>query len=155
MLTQKRLKEVLDYSPETGIFTRIRSGAVITKPNDNGYIRTMVDYKSYYAHKLAWLYVYGVWPDALDHIDHRKPNNRIINLREAAQSENSKNRSTSRNNKSGFNGVHWHERDKGWLAVINVNKKPVYLGQFKDKFEAICARASANNKYGFHPNHGR
>lgn len=162
MLTQSELKEHLKYDQETGAFTRIKSISNYVKVGDiaghvrqDGYVRVSVKGKIYLAHRLAWLYVYGGWPrEQIDHINHARADNRIENLREATNHENSKNRPPQNNNTSGVVGVHWYKPTKRWMAYIRVNKVNVNLGYFMDKFEAICARKSAERKYGFHLNHG-
>lgn len=160
MLTQKRLKEMLDYNPETGVLTwvisqgRVKTGDICNSKCRYGYVMVRLNSKKYRAHRLAFLYMTGKWPEFIDHINHVRDDNRWVNLREVTYQENNRNASISKNNKSGFTGVCWITRDEKWLAKIVINKKPVYLGFYGDRFEAICARASANNKYGFHPNHG-
>ena len=155
-LTQKSLKAILDYNQETGIFTRKKNGRPITKPNDNGYIRITINYKRYYAHRLAWLYVYGSFPEKqIDHINHDRSDNRAANLRCVSQQTNARNASMSTNNTSGVTGVYRCKRRRAWFSSIMINGKTKCLGYFKDKFEAICARKSVENKYGFHANHGR
>ncbi len=96
----------------------------------------------------------GKWPKEIDHINHKRSDNRWANLRETLENENYKNKSLMSNNSSGVHGVSWNKKDKVWTAMIGVCKKVIYLGSSKDKFEAICCRMSANNKYGFHRNHG-
>ena len=83
-LTAERLREVLHYNPETGVFTRLkteknwRSGD-IAGGFRAGYIQIRVDGAKYSAHRLAWLYAYGVNPiDEIDHIDGNKSNNSIF-----------------------------------------------------------------------------
>jgi len=77
MLTQERLKELLTYNPDTGVFTRkkvSRGGRwKVGTLDGTGYIHTRVDYKIYLAHRLAWLYMYGEFPtETIDHINHNK-----------------------------------------------------------------------------------
>lgn len=60
-----------------------------------------------------------------------------------------------RTNISGVAGVHFRKCRNKWRARIMVDGIDIHLGHFSDKFEAICARKSANNKYGFHENHGK
>jgi len=163
ILTQDYLKNILDYNPETGDFTwlitpgkRIKAGCIAGSVNGLGYLIIKINNKNYKAHRLAMLYMTGKWPkDQADHINHIKNDNRIVNLREATDEENSKNAPKRKDNTSGITGVLWHSRDKVWQAQIAVTGKRKHLGYFDDKFESICARKSAENKYGYHENHGR
>ena len=163
MITQSELVETLKYNPETGHFIwkkktclKVVVGKLAGTINDRGYIVIAISKKLYRAHRLAWFYVHGVWPkDQIDHVNHVRTDNRLINLREASNQENSKNMSISKNNTSGVTGVSWSKEDRAWRAAIRANLKYIYLGQSKDKFEAICLRKSAENKYGFHANHGK
>ena len=162
MITQKQLKKLLHYNHNTGIFTRIKRTSNSVKVGDiagwndsNGYIKISVQNKSYRAHRLAWLYMTGKWPkDKIDHINHICDDNRWVNLREATNQENNKNASLSKANTSGISGVSWDKQADKWRAQIGANSKSVRLGLFVDKFEAVCARKSAENKYGYHSNHG-
>lgn len=153
MLTQEELRKELLYVPATGGF--YRKGNLVGNRHHSGYMRIMVLGKRYQSHRLAWLYIHGEWPNEIDHINHIKDDNRISNLRNVTRKENLKNISISSRNKSGVVGVSWHRGSRKWQADIKVDKKTVYLGIFQDKFEAICARLSANTKYGFHENHGK
>ena len=162
MLTQEKLKQLLHYNPDTGVFSWLVSRGNVVKAGDiagwinKGYRMIKINGKNYSSHRLAWLYITGAFPeDQIDHVKHNKTDNRFTKLREATNQENSKNCSKSKNNVSGVTGVSWNKRDKTWSAMIGVNKKTTYLGSSKDKFEVICARKSADNKYGFHPNHGQ
>lgn len=161
MITQNELKRILHYDPETGLFTRIsrssgaRVGDIAGTIMKLGYIAISVKGKVYTAHRLAWLYIHGYFPEKhIDHYNHKRNDNRINNLREVMSSENHRNRSKSILNTSGIIGVRWRKQNNKWLSSIKVNGIQKHLGYFEDKFEAICARKSANNKYGFHPNHG-
>lgn len=160
MITQEELKKLLKYNPETGIFiwritksTRAYAGDIAGCQHNN-YIDIRINAAGYRAHRLAWLYMYGVWPNVIDHINQDPLDNKISNLRDVDRIENGKNRKKSINNVSGVTGVYWFKITKKWRAQIIANKKYVHLGFFDDKFEAICARLSANNKYGFLKNHG-
>ena len=98
----------------------------------------------------------GKWPkERMDHINHIRKDNRWLNLRETTNQENNKNASKRKDNTSGVPGVYWAKHCNKWLASINNGGERVNLGGFTDWFEAVCAKMSANNKYGFHSNHGR
>jgi len=160
-ITQKELKELLHYDPLTGIFTwaSTRRGRKVGNTagylNTIGYIIIQINGKKYKAHRLAWLYVHGYLPEFIDHENHIRDNNWILNLQDATRIENGKNLSIYKNNSSGVTGVNWHKTTNKWRASIGINNKDKHLGLFTDKFEAICTRKSADNKYNFHENHGR
>ena len=100
-LTQERLKEVLRYNEDTGVFTwlsttstKISIGDEAGHLNANGYISIRVDGTLYQAHRLAILYYTGGWPpEMVDHEDGDKANNSLLNLRLASRSENHRNTS--------------------------------------------------------------
>lgn len=155
------------YNPETGDFTwRISSsscrpvGSIAGTVDREGYRIIGVDKRLYRAHRLAWLYVHGEWPlGEIDHINRIKSDNRIENLRVVSGTENQKNARLRKDNKSGFTGVRFHKTRKRWEAYITVDQKMLDLGHFGSDFEgkmmAIAARKNAEEKYGFHPNHGK
>lgn len=162
MITQERLKELLIFNDDSGVFTR----KVTTSPrslkssiagslNNDGYIRVRVDCIRYQAHRLVWLYARGIWPDKIDHINGDRSDNRLVNLRSVTHEQNQKNRKIGKNNKSGMIGVRFNKKINKWMSKIKSNRKEIHLGSFDDKFEAACARKSAEIKYEFHENHGR
>lgn len=111
-------------------------------------------------HRIIWCIEKGAWPGQhIDHIDGDKLNNRIENLRDVSQLQNSKNASISSWNTSGRVGVskahrtdHWGDC---WQAYINANGKRISLGLFKSFEDACAARSDAEKQYGYHENHGR
>lgn len=159
-ITQETLKNYVDYDPETGVFTRkittagnAIAGSVMGCKNKQGYLVFHIQNKLYYAHRMAWLYFYGYNPDKIDHIDHDRSNNKIKNLRQVTHQGNMKNMKMKKNNKSGIAGVHWDKKGQYWHAYIDHNGR-INLAYERSLFEACCARKSAENKYGFHENHG-
>lgn len=163
MITQSYLKEIINYCPESGVFTwRVyRKGsspgdvAGVLRDSD-GYRRISINGKTYASHRLAFLYMTGSFPENhIDHIDQIRDNNRWSNIRVVTPQENQKNRSMTKRNTSGFTGVSWYERSGEWVARIKADGKQIHLGYFKDIVDAINARMAANVKYGFHKNHGR
>ena len=157
MLTVERLRELLHYDPETGVFRwritrcgRAMCGNTVGTNNGRGYLRVAIDGRSYLLHKLAWLYVYGQWPAGrTDHDDRNTTNNRINNLRPATDSQNQANARRRSDNKSGYKGVHWYVRSRKWCSAIKVNGKRVHLGYFRSPQEAHAAYcAAATKNYG-------
>ncbi len=156
-ITYERLHEVLNYDATTGVFTqkirtsyRVKIGGIAGHLNIIGYNQIKIDGKLYKAHRLAWLYVYGYMPENdIDHINQRKNDNRIINLREASRTCNIQNSKNRADNTSGIKGVSWHKQTKKWRVRIMINKKTVYLGSFADKIQAAKARLKAEIKSGW------
>lgn len=163
MLTQAKLKEVLHYDPETGDFTWVTSPANCIKAGDKagskdsyGYHKIALGGKTYKAHRLAWLYTNGEFPeDAIDHINGVRDDNRLVNLRAVTTRENQQNQKKFIHNTSGTTGVHWHKGAQKWVARIFTNGKRIHLGSFEALALAIEARKAADRLYNFHPNHGR
>lgn len=147
MLTLQRLKSILMYNPDTGVFTyRVRRGACMPgsaagKISSFGYWRISVDRKLYQAHRLAWFYVTGEWPSGpLDHINLDKLDNRLSNLRIATPTENNAN--TRCRNALGLKGVTLHGCGK-WQAAIKVDGKNHHLGLFSTPELAHAAYCGA------------
>jgi hypothetical protein len=153
-LTAERLRELVHYDPETGIFTRKvdrgghKAGEVMGALSHRGYMKIGVDMRRYYAHRLAWLYIHGEMPKVVDHINGNQMDNRIANLRNVDQAANVQNITRkSRNNKSGFLGV--SPKRKKWAAQISVNNKTVRLGVYDEKEAAYAAYVDAKRR--LHP----
>jgi hypothetical protein len=158
-LTQERLKELLHYDPENGVFTWVRYRKNGAYPGDvagglshRGYWRIKLDGVFYQAHKLAWLYVYGVMPVMMDHKNRRKDDNRIRNIRPATKSENGQNLPVQGRSASGITGVTRHHTQPKWLARITYRGKLIYLGTFDILEDAAQAYAIAKaNLHTFNP----
>jgi hypothetical protein len=151
-ITQSRLKELLRYEPETGNFYWRVSKTNSVKSGDiaghfsalNGYHHVRLDWRLYRAHRLAWLYVYGSFPEnVLDHINGVGSDNRIVNLRAATETQNKANAKTRKDNTSSVKGVSLSTGRKKWLAQISVKGKQTYLGRFDTIEEARAAYTSA------------
>lgn len=155
-LTATRLREVLDYCPETGGFVwkitrsfKAVAGAVAgSEYKATGYLRIQIDGTSYLAHRLAWLHHYGKWPLLdIDHINGEKTDNRIANLREATASQNGQNRRHSQsNNQSGKLGVHFDDSSGRWRAVIAKDGRIYRLGYFGSREDAHAAYLAAKRE---------
>lgn len=149
MLTHERLKEVLNYDQETGVFTwKIRlsrrthvgeRAGVHDKKFDCIHIK--IDGKSYLAHRLAWFYVTGVMPTKLvDHRNRIRTDNSYSNLREATPLQNQHNRATAK-------GYCWSKQSGKWVASIRVNYKSIHLGSFDLESDARQAYLDGCLKY--------
>jgi hypothetical protein len=116
--------------------------------NGEGYLLIKLQRRSYKAHRLAWLYVCGVWPeDQLDHINRNRSDNRISNLREVTNKQNLQNAGKYSHNTSGHSGVSWHKQRSKWVAQIKHNHKVIHLGYFTNIEDAIAARKAAEKLY--------
>lgn len=150
MITAERVRSAIHYDPDRGVFTRLDgpfAGKTAGSPNSLGYIHIQIDGTLYKAHRLAWLYVTGKWPEAsIDHINTIKNDNRFVNLRSATHSQNCANKRPTANNTSGSKGVHWKTRNGKWCAQIAVKGKKKHLGLFSDKAEAEKCYAEAATK---------
>lgn len=148
-LSQERLKAIVEYDPETGIFTRLtnaggaRVGDVCGYTGKNGYRYMAVGGDEYLTHRLAWLYVHGEWPQVIDHINRDKLDNRIVNLRSVEQRINAQNCNVRVDNTSGHRGVYWHKPTANWTAMVFHYGKTISLGYFATKEAAIAARLVA------------
>ena len=161
------LRQRLRYEPETGkLFwldhegmsnswrTRWVGKEAFTA-QVNGYRRGLIDGVRFYAHRVAYSIHHGECPcDQIDHINGVKDDNRISNLRAVNNHENQKNRSMRRDNKSGVNGVFWHNPTGKWTAQVRVDRRCKHLGLFDTIEEAVAARKEADIKYGFTERHG-
>ncbi len=163
MLTQKRLKELLSYSPIVGVFewrknrAPVRAGSIAGNVVDTGYITIGVDYKVYTAHRLAWLYMTGSFPDGeIDHADGDRTNNAWNNLREVSKQQNAMNARIGSNNTSGVKGVLWCRKSGKWRGRICTRGKLTHLGPFNTIEEAAEAvRAARVMLHGEFANHGK
>lgn len=149
-LTQKRLKEVVRYDRRTGLFHwkvstgKAKRGGVAGHTDSAGYTKVSIDGVKHFAHRLAWLYVYGEWPaQNIDHKDLCRSNNRISNLRDVGQSLNGLNGPLRCNNSSGYTGVSYDPRRGEWVAYVNRARRKKHLGAYKNLLEAVAARRNA------------
>lgn len=150
-LTAELLRQTLDYDPDTGCFTwrrTLRKTFGTDKGNGRRIVR--VHGRIYYAHRLAWLHYYGVWPKYdVDHIDGDSGNNVIANLRDIPHRYNMENRRDALpNNASGHLGVRQHRTQSRlpFYARIRTHNQTINLGSFATAEEAHAAYLSAKEK---------
>jgi len=162
-LTVERLRERVNYDANTGIMTlktkpikggRTPIGGAMGSVHPKGYLYLNLDGRRYLVHRLVWMYVYGEWPDSVDHINHVRSDNRLANLRNIPGHENQKNMKLGAKNASGVPGISWSATRNKWEVYITSKRNRVSLGRFADFFEAVCTRKSAELALNFHPNHG-
>lgn len=141
---------MLNYDPDTGVFTwkhnvsNVKKGTEAGSITKKGYINIRFSRKQCLAHRLAWLFMTGKWPDGMvDHINTIKTDNRWSNLRLATNSENLLNRGKNSNNMSGFKGVSIERRSGKYVASLGVMGKQKYLGRFSCPKEAHRAYVKA------------
>jgi hypothetical protein len=140
-LTFALAKEFFHYCPTTGELrwlksrnNRCRVGERAGTLNVNGVWQLCFDHKTYFQHRIAWLYMTGDWPkQVIDHIDGDPSNNRWANLRDVSQSVNRQNlKRAAANNVSGLLGVFplygkWYCSIK--LMGVNVRTGPFESAQ--------------------------
>jgi len=169
------LRKLLRYEPETGnLFWRFRDVSFFKTEGEckrwhnryggkpaggirgGGYVDVKIFDRHLSAHRVAWAIHHNTWPtDQIDHINGERADNRIVNLRDATNQENNKNRKLPCNNTSGVMGVSWNKQKAKWVAHIRVDGKTIHLGYFDTIEDAAAARAKAEIEHDFHENHGR
>lgn len=164
-LTHERLRRLIDYDPDTGVFTwltRDRSEFA----NDNvygtwntryagttagvldrsvGYVKIAIDDRKHWGHRLAWFWMTGEWPTCeVDHRNGHRNDNRWANLRAADKAQQQANVGLRSDNQSGFKGVcRNHQNGKPWRATIRKDGRQRHLGFFDTAAEAGAAYARA------------
>jgi hypothetical protein len=169
------LRQLIRYDPETGklywlerhvgvcatdkarvIFNKRFAGKeALTAEDQYGYLCGTVLGASMKAHRVAWALHYGAWPEGhIDHINHNRNDNCIKNLREVSQVENQRNQRKSKVNTSGVTGVYWDLWARQWAVRFKIDGVNCNLGRFDDFEAAVAVRKKAEQKYGYHQNHG-
>lgn len=150
------VRRLLSYNPATGLFTKQHPGPV-GRISTKGYRQIQVNGVRAMAHRLAWLYVHGEWPDGqIDHINQDKDDNRIANLRVVSNKQNAENITMFSSNTSGRRGVRWHPKTGRWVAEIKHHKRNQHLGTFGTIVDAVAARMRAERELFTHtPDYSR
>jgi hypothetical protein len=144
--SQDRLKELFDYDTQTGCLSwksptsvRVKAGDSVKKNKLSGYYMANVDGNRYRAHRLIWMWYYGIDPGnkQVDHIDHDRGNNRINNLRLVTHQENHWNENPK--------GYTWSKKYQKYVAQIFVDGHGIFLGHYTTKDEARNAYLAAKS----------
>ena len=160
-MKSSNIQDYLNYDPDTGNITwsygrgnGVKKDTIAGYINDSGYRHIKFKGKLYLAHRICWFLYYGKEPDLqIDHINHVRDDNRIVNLREVSNLDNHHNKSKNANNTSGYTGIAL-QPSGNWRAYITIKGKYKNLGTYKDINDAITARKEEEEFYGFHSNHG-
>ncbi len=158
MITQERLKEVLNYDPETGVFTsKVRLGyrgknvgdivGVEVTRSHTKYLTVQIDKYKTYLHRLAYLYMTGEIPLVIDHEDGNGLNNKWSNLINGTQQHNNQNVTRVQFNKLEQLPLGVFRKGNRFLAAIKVNYRKVHLGSFVDVIDASNAYQEAKKIY--------
>jgi len=167
MITQKELKQLLHYNPDTGVFIWLRrdidaggfntqfagkiAGTVhLAKHNGKRYIRIRIVGKVIEAHRLAYLYMTGDWPDEIDHANGNGIDNCWSNISFANRLQNARNQRLRSDNTSGVSGITWMKPLNKYRVRIGAH----YLGVYANFDEAVAVRQAARIEHNYHPNHG-
>lgn len=161
-LTYAIVRKLFDYNPNDGVLRwkiniskNIKVGTAAGCVDRYGYIRTKINGNIHPNHRIIYLWWYGFLPEIIDHIDTVKTNNFINNLRECTISQNGWNSNISAANTSGVKGVTWHKQANKWQAQIQVDKKSIYLGLFKNiELAELTVKNKRSEIHGEFCNHG-
>lgn len=142
-ITHDELLRLVRYEPETGKFYRIarrfNGGRLVpcepketgSARNRDGYIQMSIANEVCVAHRLAWFYVHGEWPDVIDHINGNQADNRLVNLRNGTQAQNTQNiRKPKSHNSTGFLGVSYEKARGKYVAAVGFGGKRKVVGRF-------------------------
>lgn len=167
-VTAAALREALEYDPQTGVFrwrhrpnaracenTRF-AGRVAGSVNSEGYSEIRLNGARLLAHRAAWLFIYGEWPQLqIDHLNGQRGDNRILNLRLASNRQNKWNSRTPKNNRCGAKGVRQCPVTLKWRAAIHKDGTTYHLGYHASRETASAAYlAKARELFGEFANAG-
>lgn len=129
------VRKWLHYDPDTGRFqwidypgplAGIMNGLRADARAPFGYRDIRIFDFNYKAHRIAWLYMHGRWPEHfIDHANRVRSDNRIENLREATGSQNMANKAGTR---LGLKGV--SVAGRRWRATVYRDGQIVQLGSY-------------------------
>jgi hypothetical protein len=153
MITQELLHALFAYREDGALIRKVttnpraQAGQVSGCINKGGYLRTRIQGKLYFNHRLVWFLHHGTWPTAIDHVNGDRQDNRIENLRPCTLSQNMHNSKNKTTNKTGVKGVTWSTQKKRYRARIVVKRKEIFIGYFETIEEAKKTIEQAREKY--------
>jgi hypothetical protein len=119
-VTPERLKEMLSYDRETGIFVWKAKGRGIRHGKragslDSGYRYIVVDGAAYLAQRLAWLFVYGEWPkNVLRFLNDDTDDCRIDNLKDSDFTKEAKAESDKKYREKNWDRLQQYDRARNF-----------------------------------------
>lgn len=143
-MTREELSALVSYNPDTGAIRLAEAPDALGWVNAGGYHVVSLLGKDVYVHRIAIALTHNVWPEAVDHINGDKLDNRLCNLRIATRQENLFNSRCRADSRSGVKGVSRH--GSGWRAKIKRDGVTHCLGTFATIAEASQAYRSAAAK---------
>lgn len=144
------LRKDFKYEPDTGYLYRVaKSGKIrlCTSQCTQGYIRVKYKKVNYKASRIIWCMVTGADPGRLtvDHINRKRNDNRLSNLRLADHSLQKQNRGVLSTSATGLKGAFRNKRKHGrpFKSAIMRNGVRISLGSFDTAEEAHAAYVRA------------
>jgi hypothetical protein len=110
-------------------------GSVARHIDKDGYNCVRIYRRMYGVHRLAWLYVHGILPEMVDHIDGSRSNNVLSNLRPCNKSQNAMNSKVRKDNSTGIRGVYFCKYKGRYKADVHISGRRISLG-YHDTAEA-------------------
>ena len=140
----------LKYDLETGLIWgqnysfKDKRWDVKSSSEHHEYLQIDIGSKTYKHHRVIYKFYNPDWDiedgspknNSIDHINGTKNDNRIANLRNVTNQQNTWNRTNTK-------GYCWHKAIKKWMAQIQLNDKKVHLGYFDLEADARNAYLEA------------
>lgn len=135
--------------------SRQSGNIALSKIDKDGYRALTVFGRSYRQHRLIWMmHNNGSCPEFIDHINGKKDDNRIVNLRAATKTENGWNRGKNKNNTTGYKGVYLMKKNGLHRASVSHGGKVLHAGfhsTAEEAHNAYCMKLKEVSSEFFHP----